>query len=67
MQTGLVESSKEGYDSKRAILSMLMIIVSWKRKNIALNVFNNLQRDSSVGIATGYGLDDQGEREFESR
>jgi hypothetical protein len=24
-------------------------------------------RDSSVGIATGYGLDDQGEREFESR
>jgi hypothetical protein len=23
-------------------------------------------RDSSVGIATGYGLDDQGEREFES-
>jgi hypothetical protein len=24
-------------------------------------------RDSSVGIATGYGLDYQGEREFESR
>jgi hypothetical protein len=24
-------------------------------------------RDSSVGIATGYGLDQQGEREFESR
>jgi hypothetical protein len=24
-------------------------------------------RDSSVGIATGYGLDDQGEREFKSR
>jgi hypothetical protein len=24
-------------------------------------------RDSSVGIATGYGLDDQGEWEFESR
>jgi hypothetical protein len=24
-------------------------------------------RDSFVGIATGYGLDDQGEREFESR
>jgi hypothetical protein len=23
--------------------------------------------DSSVGIATGYGLDDQGEWEFESR
>jgi hypothetical protein len=27
----------------------------------------NGSRDSSVGIATGYGLDDQGEREFESR
>jgi hypothetical protein len=26
-----------------------------------------MSRDSSVGIATGYGLDDQGEREFESR
>jgi hypothetical protein len=24
-------------------------------------------RDSSAGIATGYGLDDQGERGFESR
>jgi hypothetical protein len=24
-------------------------------------------RDSSVGIVTGYGLDDQGEREFKSR
>jgi hypothetical protein len=24
----------------------------------------NGSRDSSVGIATGYGLDDQGEREF---
>jgi hypothetical protein len=24
-------------------------------------------RDSSVGIATDYGLDDQGRREFESR
>jgi hypothetical protein len=24
-------------------------------------------RYNSVGIATGYGLDDQGEREFESR
>jgi hypothetical protein len=31
--------------------------------------FDNIYmgRDSSVGIATGYGLDDQGEREFESR
>jgi hypothetical protein len=24
-------------------------------------------RDSSVGITTGYGLDDQGEREFQCR
>jgi hypothetical protein len=27
----------------------------------------NRSRDSSVGTATGYGLNDQGEREFESR
>jgi hypothetical protein len=26
-----------------------------------------VSRDSSVGIATGYGLDDQGEREFKSQ
>jgi hypothetical protein len=31
-------------------------------------VFKYLTRDSSVGIATGYGMDDQGEGwEFESR
>jgi hypothetical protein len=36
---------------------------------ILINEFINLYsyRDSSVGIATGYGLDDQAEREFESR
>jgi hypothetical protein len=28
---------------------------------------NNRSRDSSVGIATDYGLDDQERREFESR
>jgi hypothetical protein len=37
----------------------------------ALNKEENCQyqrsRDSSVGIATGYGLDDQEGREFESR
>jgi hypothetical protein len=26
-----------------------------------------MSRDSSVGIATGYGLDDEGGREFDSR
>jgi hypothetical protein len=31
------------------------------------NIWKYSNRDSSVGIATGYGLDDQGEREFESR
>jgi hypothetical protein len=30
-----------------------------------LKIFRS--RDSSVAIATGYGLDDQGRREFESR
>jgi hypothetical protein len=29
--------------------------------------FKYILRDSSVGIATGYEMDDQGEREFESR
>jgi hypothetical protein len=29
--------------------------------------YHHGSRDSSVGIATGYGLDDQGGREFESR
>jgi hypothetical protein len=33
----------------------------------SLHTPTNMNRDSSVGIATGYGLDDQGEREFESR
>jgi hypothetical protein len=28
---------------------------------------NNWGRDSSVGIATGYGLDDQGDGRFESQ
>jgi hypothetical protein len=28
---------------------------------------NTWSQDSSVGIATGYGLDDEGGREFESR
>jgi hypothetical protein len=32
-----------------------------------LSDYHFVSRDSSVGIATGYGLDDQGEREFESR
>jgi hypothetical protein len=31
------------------------------------NTTVQVSRDSSVGIATGYGLDDQGRREFESR
>jgi hypothetical protein len=31
------------------------------------NLPNPSSRDSSVGIATGYRLDNQGEREFESR
>jgi hypothetical protein len=28
---------------------------------------NGWSRDNSVGIATGYGLDDQGKQDFESR
>jgi hypothetical protein len=49
---------------------MLKLLV--KDNNSAAGIFDQLShvyrsRDSSVGIATGYGLDDQGEREFESR
>jgi hypothetical protein len=29
-------------------------------------IYNRVSQDSSVGIAAGYGLDNQGEREFES-
>jgi hypothetical protein len=40
------------------------------KKGVAFEVFTIcgcVSRDSSVGIATGYGLDDQGGWEFESR
>jgi hypothetical protein len=37
--------------------------VKERRKQIK----SSFLRDSSVGIVSGYGLDDQGEREFESR
>jgi hypothetical protein len=36
------------------ILLLLLLLFIWRR-------------DSSVGIATGYGMDDQGGREFVSR
>jgi hypothetical protein len=34
---------------------------------LSFAMYHAKSRDSSVGIATGYGLNDQGEREFESR
>jgi hypothetical protein len=42
------------------------------QKKVCGYIFTSIQchigsRDSSVSIATGYGLDDQGERESESR
>jgi hypothetical protein len=45
-------------------LSIEVSIRAYKILSVSLD---SGSRDSSVGIATGYGLDDQGEREFESR
>jgi hypothetical protein len=42
-------------------------IISLSRHSVRQNNMASTKRDSSVGIATGYGLDDQGRREFESR
>jgi hypothetical protein len=45
-------------DSRPGHLVSLLIYIVYMR---------TWSRDSSVGIATGYGLDDWGEWEFESR
>jgi hypothetical protein len=43
-----------------------LIVVTWRVLLIIIgNTVCQRSRDSSVGIATGYGLDDQGEPEFE--
>jgi hypothetical protein len=39
----------------------------YKLSTLQIRYQDNMTRDSSVGIATGYGLDDQEEPEFESR
>jgi hypothetical protein len=52
---GLLELQKQFY-----------ITMLWQC-NLKVILVCRVSRDSSVGIATGYGLDDQGEREFESR
>jgi hypothetical protein len=56
------KNKKEGHIANCCIknffrINETLIKLTWKGRS----------RDSSVGIATGYGLDDQGEREFESR
>jgi hypothetical protein len=47
----------------------LLLLASTLTKKLELSLQPSLlrSRDSSVGIATGYGLDDQGGQEFESR
>jgi hypothetical protein len=43
------------------------MILFGTRNQLFLLSYYTRSRDSSVGIATGYGLDDQGKREYESR
>jgi hypothetical protein len=45
----------------------MQIHLKLRQIQLRLLQFKSRSRDSSVGIATGYGLDDQGEQEFESR
>jgi hypothetical protein len=45
----------------------LTLITIHKRAILSYSIFSGRSRDSSVGIATGYGLDDQGRQEFECR
>jgi hypothetical protein len=53
---------------KRSIRIWNVIIASVSGTcNLPLVTLRYMSRDSSVGIATGYGLDDQEEREFECR
>jgi hypothetical protein len=40
----------------------IKVVIKW-----IIQKWGGGSRDSSVSIATGYGLDDPGEREFESR
>jgi hypothetical protein len=49
-------------------LKGLRIISARHFCNVSYYIYGRfVSRDSSVGIATGYGLDDQGGREFQSR
>jgi hypothetical protein len=45
----------------------MMYAISSLTRSIPCVLIDIGSRDSSVGIATGYGMDDQGEREFESQ
>jgi hypothetical protein len=49
-----------------ATSTLIVGLQGWVAK-LEFNTYYTGSRDSSVGIATGYRLDDQGEREFESR
>jgi preprotein translocase subunit SecG len=54
----LLELPRLGTSLFPAIIIIIIIIVV---------IIIIISRDSSVGIATGYGLDDQGEQELDSR
>jgi hypothetical protein len=69
-------ASQEGLNSKKLVTIDLVLAGILASQAEALHthraIFRSLptvngSRDSLVGIATGYVLDDQAEREFESR
>jgi hypothetical protein len=61
--------SSTGTDSLRRLWSGRSALVGNRTRFIGRAARNlvTVSRDSSVAIPTGYGLDDQGEREFQSR
>jgi hypothetical protein len=53
--------------SRKVELYLQSPMFSWRSAQLIKHKDKFVSRDSSFGIAAGYGLDDQGEREFESR
>jgi hypothetical protein len=62
----LIEISNT-FTSHTDTINIYNLVYLWKKENNYGWNMDIRSRDNSVGIATGYGLDDQGEREFKSR
>jgi hypothetical protein len=67
---GAATAAWRNEDSRHLDSTVAISMREWERRSSA-DLFGPVSRersrDSSVGIATGYGLDDQEWREFESR